>query len=261
MNIHIDQYLSQKLDNHSLSKLKIGSKLYGCDDLNSDDDWLVIYQTSEFELNLPCQINHQFQYKTDDADINYSSIHTFVRNLINGDSTINFELVWSGLSGTTLDFLNQHLSNLVTYQIIKSFLGLAKRDLKHLHKRTTLRDRQKGLHHIFRSNLAANLMIESVKNDTFLAEWDFYTNELKQFWNRIKSVDDSTMIIKLKEDNDNLRKELNSLLDRKKIVRNLDPAILRLITEQLSKIGTNKDKEMPDWADKLCYSYENWVEY
>lgn len=268
MNIHIDSTLHKELTNRRIAKFKIGSYLYGCNDINSDQDWLNIYQTSEGELHLPCQINHQFQFKDGLSDHNWTSLHGFVTNIINGDSTINFELVWSGgVIGTPLEFLNENLSSLITYQSIKSFLGMASRDIKHFGKRSSLRDRQKGLHHIIRSHLAATAMIKSKEGEHALRMWHFYIKDLKQAWTDCSVMDDSTIKAWLethKLHNKLLRDELNSLLFSKKIVRNLNPSILKELTLNLMyhwNKNRNNINEMPLWFDLLTHSFEHWVEY
>src|ERR1700749_424554 len=96
MNIHFkDKELFENLKHATLAKVRIGSHLYGTNDSESDEDFLHIYATSEKELQSFIWTNHQLQYKTDGNDHNFISLHAFIRNCVNGDSTINFEVIHS----------------------------------------------------------------------------------------------------------------------------------------------------------------------
>ena len=173
MNIHFtDKNLFEKLKKATLAKVVVGSRMYGIhnDDINkgplSDTDFLYIYATSENELTSAIQTHHQLQFIDEDGnDHNFVSLHTFVRNILNGDSTINFEVVQSGaLFNTNLEWLHDLRSHFITYTIIRSYLGLARRDVKHYHKANTEELKKKRLGHIIRGYIYAKDMIHDQFN-------------------------------------------------------------------------------------------------
>lgn len=172
MNIHFtDKILFEKLKKATLVKCIVGSRLYGIhnDDITkgplSDTDFLYIYATSENELTSAIQTHHQLQFIDEDGnDHNFVSLHTFVRNILNGDSTINFEVVQSGaLFNTNLEWLHDLRSHFITYTIIRSYLGLCNRDIKFYYKEKIEYNKKKKIQHIIRGYLYA----ESLLNKTF----------------------------------------------------------------------------------------------
>ncbi len=155
-------------DSHYKTKFQKWEKHFDLSDFslqNSDEDFLYIYATSQNELNSFIQTNHQLQYKEDGIDHNFVSIHTFIRNIINGDSTINFEVVHSEeLKNTWLFFLHELKKSFNTYTIARSYLGIARRDCKHWHKAETDYDKRKKLMHIVRGYLYALNLISNEFN-------------------------------------------------------------------------------------------------
>jgi len=82
--------------------------MYGTDNENSDTDILHIYVQTKEESNsfVKFQNHHQLQFKKDNVDYIFTDIFTFLKNLMSGDSTINFEVIHSEtLKGTCLEFL------------------------------------------------------------------------------------------------------------------------------------------------------------
>lgn len=176
MNIHIDDsVLIRSLIDATMTKSVIGSRMYGTNNPNSDIDFLYIYATSEKELLSPVRVHHQLQCKVNNIDYNFTSLHNFIYNILNGDSTINFELIHSKLLiGTQLEFLHEMKDDFISYQLIRSYLGLCRRDIKHFHKSTTEYDKRKKLGHIIRGYMYANAMIEHVFN------FDELNNEFRE---------------------------------------------------------------------------------
>ena len=84
----------ESLKKATLVEIEVGSKMYGLSHDDSDKDLLCIYATSETEKNSFCLTHHQIQYKDEINRIDYIfvNIHNFLRNSLNGDSTINFEV-------------------------------------------------------------------------------------------------------------------------------------------------------------------------
>lgn len=185
MNIHFsDEKLFEKLKKATIAKVIVGSHLYGTnvvsDEYTSDTDFLYIYATSENELKSFVQVNHQLQYKEDGIDHNFVSLHSFIRNSLNGDSTINFEVIQSGiLSNTSLKWLDDCKEIFKTYTITRSFLGLARRDVKHFGKYTEEYEKRKRFGHIIRGFLYSRALVDHNFNFNEL------NNELKELMNSV----------------------------------------------------------------------------
>lgn len=111
----------------------IGSKLYGTNGENSDTDILVMFD-DDYPLDICFPNKHQLQYDDVNNNIQYiiTSNRQFYQNLFSGDSTINFDVVLYHFTWLTN---NEKLNWLRTYNIIKSFIGLAKRDIKFVKKK------------------------------------------------------------------------------------------------------------------------------
>lgn len=159
MNLHINK---EKFDflmkSKIIGKYLIGSHLYGTNDENSDTDYLVIYYPFRNQLLSAFNNHHQFQYKDTENNIDYNFVDviTFVKNLVKGDSTINYELLFSKeFKESKLGFLCDYIEEFRTYTIIKAYLGFADRDLRLLNQRKTDKDRLSGMFHAQRSYIMA----------------------------------------------------------------------------------------------------------
>ena len=154
MNIHFKEKTTLSiLEKSTLVKIKIGAHLYGFNDEQSDTDYRCITVPTLDEQNSFSFTHHQFQYKDEAKHIDYVfvNIFNFIRNAINGDSTINFEVLHvKELLGTPLGFLYELKSHFRNYAIIRSYLGLAKRDLNSISKATGNREKNKRLLHAYR---------------------------------------------------------------------------------------------------------------
>lgn len=268
MNIHFtDKELFVKLQKATIAKVRVGSHIYGNANMNSDIDFLYIYATSENELKSFVWTNHQLQYKEDGIDHNFVSVHTFIRNIINGDSTINFEVIHSDeLSGTWLGFLHELRDSFNTYTIIRSYNGFAKRDCKHFHKANTDAEKYKRFGHIVRGYTYAELLLNNDFN------FEKANNIFIEIINTLKSknkVIDMTDIDQYKEMLDIQRKKLNSILESKNTTlpkmmdvhdaKNLDFS-LRLLQD--TEDFKTKQYYLKDF-DMLLFinAFENWVSY
>jgi hypothetical protein len=126
VKINLEEYLL--LDGLIIETHLIGSRLYNTHTEDSDTDVLVIYNSyGDSDIYYPN--NHQLQY--DDHEDNTQYIYTtrrqFYANLFSGDSTINADVIMFSSD----DLTDSEKLNIVrTYNIIKSFIGLAKRDLR-----------------------------------------------------------------------------------------------------------------------------------
>ncbi|MCK9576288.1 MAG: nucleotidyltransferase domain-containing protein [Candidatus Pacearchaeota archaeon] len=262
MNIHFnDRDLFEKLKSATLAKVKVGSHMYGTNNENSDTDYLYIYATSENELFSAMQTHHQLQFKEDNIDYNFVSLHNFLKNCISGDSTINFEVIHSGeLNGTDLDWLSKYKDSFITYSIIRSYLGLARRDIKHYFKYTDDYNKRKRLGHIVRGHIYAKEML----NESF----DF-AKANAEFKSIKLDVSDNKMLRKyeaiISVNRDWTTKHFND--KTLKYAQNFEVKAGIELTKELcdfckSDVFKAKQKILSDFnTDAFIESFENWVNY
>ena len=228
MNLHIDKNEFDLLINSKLvGQFVIGSKLYGLDDADSDTDYLVIYHPFKNQLQSPFNNHHQFQYKDteNNADYNFVDSITFIKNLIKGDSTINYELLHSEqFKSCSLSFLMSFIPAFRTYTICKAYLGFANRDLKMLNQRKTHKDKLAGILHAKRSYWFAR--------NIFDEKFELELTDLKEYKQYLKTLDyiDPRALSEQREIIDSYRKTIiNPALENKLIFRYLDPRVQHLI--------------------------------
>lgn len=155
MNIKINTAQARFiLDGYALRTYTVGSHLYGVQGPASDVDYLVLYRSFHETADLHYPNYHQFQW--DDTEHNaqylFSSERQFWKNLYSGDSTINADVVLFA-EGAYSEV--QKLNITRTFNIIKAFLGFAKRDLKLLNKG------KNKLFHINRGLYCAQCLLEN----------------------------------------------------------------------------------------------------
>lgn len=261
MNIHItDKNLFTKLFEASIVKIEIGSRMYGLEHKGSDTDLLCIYNTSERELKSFMTSHHQLQYKKDGVDYLFINIHAFLRNTLSGDSTINFEVINSEkLIGTDLEFLYENRLAFYNYKIMRSYLGLAKRDVKRLNiDSKTEFDKNKKVAHVYRGFLTARKIFNSEL--TTLSKLEIYYIK-HSIWNiesyKERKILCDNFMVKINE----LRNTINSELDKKNITTFMSIEYQKIIDENLSNI-TDKLKKMEDFDLSMFYdANENDVNY
>ncbi len=160
MNIKFnDAILFERLRQASVAMMPVGSRAYGLETDRSDYDWLYVYPTSKEELRSPFRNHHQFQYV--DAKGNdhlFVSLHSFVANLVKGDSLLNFEALFTDEFKTSyLAPLIKQRSMFYTVSIVRAYLGKAKKDFKAYEKHApwgqnhVITAREKKLVHLMRS--------------------------------------------------------------------------------------------------------------
>lgn len=155
MNIHCtDKHLFKKLKDTTIVTVLVGSHMYGLNHEGSDKDYLNIFlPNSTYYLN-PFKNHHQYQFKFDNVDEIFVDVNTFIQNLANGDSTINFECLFDkGFQESPLNFLKPEMFR--SYSIIRSYLGFAKRDIKRI-----IENPLKKAKHIMRGLEIASKLIE-----------------------------------------------------------------------------------------------------
>ena len=161
MNIHFtDKKLKKQLDQSTIFEIEVGSGMYGLKTPESDTDILKIYLEGSLNLTSITPNHHQLQYidKENNIDYIYTSLGQFVKNIISGDSTINYEVLQSS------EFINKFhnlwffVNELDKINTIKSYLGMAKRDIKSFKKEPS----NKKAYHIERGILFAESILNRI---------------------------------------------------------------------------------------------------
>lgn len=225
MNIHFkDEGLFKDLKARTIVCAPIGSRFYGDNREDSDYDYLNIYIPDRLELCNPFLNHHQFQYKSVNkdgivVDDIFTSLPQFFKNLTSGDSTINFEVLFTEEFKKVFPELSY--KQFETYNIAKAYLGFAKRDLKQYSSGDMSKER-----HILRGLQTAKNIINKVSTN----KWVY-----KNTWAaRLHVVEDHMR-----------RYELREKLDKKEIDRFLHPEIQKLVSKCVSKI--------------ICGVWDPWV--
>lgn len=219
MNIHIDSKHLDFLQELSLFSCAIGSQLYGTAHETSDTDILYLYPESLDELQSPFFNHHQFQIKTTGVDHIFSSFRQFVRNLLQGDSTINIDvLMLTNLCEEIPAFQSLKVEMTHCYPVLKCLLGMAKRDLK---SAQSLKKRQ----HVHRG-LACYEWLRT--------KGTYTTDDIQ----RLLVTTPEVLILKEKEQA--LRKELNRDYDQNMIKKHLSVACQQEIIDYLLSLDRKK---------------------
>lgn len=133
MNIIITEELHNNLQKHVISTIEFGSALKGESTKNSDRDLLHIVESADWWVSSTVANQHLLQYKTENEDHIYCTAHTFVKSLLDGDTTVFLEMhKYGGLKNTCLDFLNKY--EFVFYRSLRAYLGISRRDIKDVKK-------------------------------------------------------------------------------------------------------------------------------
>lgn len=164
MNIHIDSNTHLLLQRRAIVQIPIGSRMYKISDADSDTDILCIYAPTRAEISSVIQTHHQLQYKDEGrkTDYIYTSLPQFLRNLINGDSTINFEALFHPkMAEGMMNKIWRQRYEFITYNLIKCYLGMAKRDLKQIRSLNTDKEKWDKLVHVVRGTEIAGLLLDT----------------------------------------------------------------------------------------------------
>jgi len=236
MNIHIkNKSLFNRLLKSTIFSTEIGSKMYKTSDEKSDTDILHIYKTSDLELNSILNSHHQLQFKENNIDYIFSSLHSFLRNTLSGDSTINFEVINSeNLINSKLNFLYENRKSFYTYKIMRSYLGFGRRDLKQINLGKGKRGKNKKLFHAYRCykscldiyNGEFNSIINNPKS--FEIKEKIFNNEDYKYRDFLKNS--------LKDEIDNLRNKINSDYNDGKLINFMKIKDLSFIDSMINSI-------------------------
>lgn len=199
MNIKITKEEFEFIKNSTeiVSQNVIGSRLYETAKESSDTDILIVYKEI-FESDLYYPNYHQLQYDDIDNNIQYiiCSERQFYKNLFSGDATINADIILYGADKTDEEKLNI----LRTFNIIKAFIGFAKRDIKMIDKG------KNKLFHIQRGLYCAKMLLENKLPDKEVIK--------TMGWSGIEIELDDSIKNGLKKAEEVLRKKCNDLFDK-----------------------------------------------
>lgn len=132
MNILIDEKVKAQLDPLIIQTIEFGSTLRGDRNPNSDRDFLHIIKNTPVQMGLPVYAHHLLQYKVNNEDHIYCSLTSFVKGLLDGDSTVFIEILRSGIlrGSVELSALHTGMKKFSTYRSAKALLGTADRDIR-----------------------------------------------------------------------------------------------------------------------------------
>jgi predicted nucleotidyltransferase len=265
MNIHItDNKLFTKLQHASLIKIAVGSNMYGINHAKSDIDYLYIYPTSDNEINSFLNNIHQLQYKEENIDHLFISLKSFITNCLNGDSTINFEVINSiELIGTPLEFLYHMRKAFWNYSIIRSYCGMARRDGKFYFKESGDDYQKKKLIHIWRGYYFGKSILDGIFVNKNSDATDI-ADRIRQMNNPLERKNILKEGLDLISD---LRLKLNSSFGKKEIVKMMSVDNQRLLDLKLKELIFSdeyimKKNILNDFDMSYYYNaFENWVSY
>lgn len=215
-----DSQLFNNLKDSALFKVEFGSHLYGLNTSSSDTDILYIIAEDHQLSNSFLWEHHQLQYKENNVDHIFTTLNQFIRNLLTGDSTINFEVLHClELKNSQLSFLYEHRHFFYNYHMIKSYLGLARRDLNQAVKDNFVNF--KKLSHCYRGYISAL----GVLNGNFDCVYSNYQDDftiIKQLKNSNYKGDITLLVSELEVKIDTCRNQLNQMFDEGKIFRMME---------------------------------------
>lgn len=211
MNIKINKKEASILLKREQGRFLIGSYLYGTQKDTSDKDILIIYESFNIDMEHIFQIRHQLQWDDEENNIDYifTTRNQFYMNLFSGESTINADTV---LFGDILETYGPDikLNMCRSYNIIKAYIGFAKRDLRY-------NKDSKKYKHIVRSLYTAscllnNIMpllsnIQEIKLDKFSKtdkELKLWHNELREKCNKMYENNELKMYPEIYKEKDGI---------------------------------------------------------
>lgn len=136
VNITIDKYLHDYLQSIVCESIVFGSRATQDHKEDSDTDYMHIVKCHKALATCPVYAGHWLQYKEVDdngiviADHIYSTVPQFIHGVINAESMIPWEILYTrySIGESILQMRNYNVLN--NFKSARGFLGLARRDLK-----------------------------------------------------------------------------------------------------------------------------------
>lgn len=232
MNIHVDGDLIIDLFASELVRVPFGSHVYGLDTESSDEDYICIYAESNEEKQSFLWEHHNFQVCMNKTDYIFTNLKNFIRNLINGDMPGNLESIHiDDFINSEFKFLYDRRHYFYSYTNIRSFLGYAKRDLKH-----ALRDDSR-LCHAYRCIESAKMMLNGEYHPV-CKNWDNDVYQLLRSMKFGQFTHDEKIILcnNLNDESSYLRDSINKKLESGQLVRYMTVENMQEIDEWLLHI-------------------------
>ena len=164
------------------------------------------------------------------------------------------------LIGTELEFLHSHRKSFLTYSVVRSYLGLARRDARHFYSSKTESDKIKRLKHTIRGYIYARDMISG---DFDFSRCNLELLDIPINHTSSKQIKEYDIKISL------LRNELTNKFNSKTLglPQHIDVGEgIKITSEFLNYCKSREYKEkMEHLKDfdltEFINSFENWVEY
>jgi len=265
VNIHsLDKKLLEKLKEMSFMRVRVGSHMYGMDTKDSDIDYLYLYVKPKGLMNSFSWEHHQLQFKEDGIDHNFTDLHSFIRNIMTGDSTINFEVLHSEefKNNPKVKFLYDNRKWFYSYNIIRSYLGLSRRDLKMCTKVRPKVDgiNHKKLYHACRGMRAAEHLMkgayENVVSDMLFSK---YLREIKE--GKILKCEARDLIKVTDACIGSTRDELNKRFEAKEIPRVMNVSQMALLDSWLRGFTDQYQREFDFDCNYFYNALEEGIKY
>lgn len=259
-NVFIDKEKFLALKENSIGCFVAGSHLYKTNTEKSDIDYVMICEPYRNQLFNPFLRKHQFQYRDKEnyTDYNIVDVSTFIRNIVEGESVVYFEVLMSGQfknsDSTFLCYLDSIKEQFITYNIIRAYLNFAKRDILSFDRRNNKKTRIDGVIHIERCIAFAEQLING-KTLTLEREKVF---ERRETMAKIElTTEYLRYVLKVNIDLiEQLRKDLNNKLNEMQITRYLNPTYQQAIVTKLIQCKFHEIENSIDLTD-LYESNEN----
>lgn len=248
----------------SFMRVRVGSHMYEADTKDSDIDYLYLYVKPEGLMSSFLWEHHQLQYKEDGIDHNFTDIQSFIRNIMTGDSTVNFEVLHSNefQNNPRVRFLYDNRKWFYSYNIMKSYLGLARRDLKFAKKLKPVVNgfNHKKLYHAARGVRAVqDILSGEYRNVAQEEAFKKYLKETKE--GKILKCEADSIYKFTEAFCDQYRKDINTMLEKDHINRIMNVGRMACLDAWLKGFVQANKKDIDFNCDYFYNALEKGIEY
>ena len=240
MNLHISEEQFKNLKASTIVSIQMGSRLYGAETANSDTDILHIFAKGKDMDQSFVWTHHNFQYKENGVDHVFTSLQNFISNLLKGDSTINYECCFSKemAESTELKWLYDFREEFKGFSLLRSYLGLARRDLKQYSQNYDT----KKLFHALRGIWTYELIRKNMyKNELKEIDADYFEFLMSIRLGKIDKMESIKLMKSSGEKVEDLRKRLTEELQSGKISRVMSSNLLEKLDKHLVNYCSTTD--------------------
>jgi len=267
MNIQIeDENILTVLNDSVIDRFEFGSKIYGLETENSDIDDIAVIKQNDFFANTFLWEHHTIQRASEERDTIYTTLQLLVRNLMTGDSTAYFETLHSDqCKGTILEFLADRKEWFYNFTTIRSFLGYARRDIKHS------KDNGKRFAHAVRCYYAAKMLFEDNFYSNYYRDYDSnvydYIRSMKLGTHGLSKYELSQEIHHYRKAIDDLRKTVSTSFNsnQRKYDRYMSVERLReidsYVIDKNKSLWYNLENDEEFYIYQMYHALENGIEY